>query len=487
MSAPLAIFACIIFACALYFVRFLQEELPLVQPQGGDFRTALTEGYHKAKQDPRWAFQIPTSSSPMTILAPALLDEIRALSDKTVNFRREMYDRFIGRYTAFASNDNAMVLAIKNSLTPSLDRLLPTMDEEAQFAVQNTLADCDTADWSPMPLHTTATRLIAFLSGRVFVGLPLSRNEEWIDTAINVTNHSMNSAFRLHKYPAWLQPLARLFLPEIAGVDKCRQTTSRMLRPLIEQRLQNMQSSGREFKAPDDVIQWLITHAPSNRVADISWHTTQHLVLNIAAMHTTSSQLSGTLFALAARPQYIQPLREEMEECLRKHSALTKHCLHEMIRLDSFLREVQRLSPPGLVSANRKVLRPITLSTGLHLPAGTSIAFPSDAVNRDPELYERPSEFDGFRFARLRATPGSENSFQFTSSNAAGFSFGHGKAACPGRWFASAELKITLVRLLQKFDLRLQDSGERPLHGFVEVIGGPDPARRILFKRRPGV
>lgn len=73
---------------------------------------------------------------------------------------------------------------------------------------------------------------------------------------------------------------------------------------------------------------------------------------------------------------------------------------------------------------NRKVLRPVTLSTGLHLPAGTSIAFPSDAVNRDPELYERPSDFDGFRFARLRTKPGSENSFQFTSSNASGFSFG---------------------------------------------------------------
>lgn len=73
---------------------------------------------------------------------------------------------------------------------------------------------------------------------------------------------------------------------------------------------------------------------------------------------------------------------------------------------------------------NRKVLRPVTLSTGLHLPAGTSIAFPSDAVNRDPELYERPSDFDGFRFARLHTKPGSENSFQFTSSNASGFSFG---------------------------------------------------------------
>lgn len=101
----------------------------------------------------------------------------------------------------------------------------------------------------------------------------------------------MNSAFKLHEYPAWLQPLVRLFVPEIAGVDKCRQTTSRMLRPLIEQRLKDMQSSGREFKAPDDMIQWLITHAPSNRVSDVAWHTTQHLVLNIAAMHTTSSQV----------------------------------------------------------------------------------------------------------------------------------------------------------------------------------------------------
>ncbi|OJD28723.1 cytochrome p450 [Diplodia corticola] len=486
LGVPLSIIICVMVAIAL-FARSRHQTLlsvPTIQAPGGDFRKALNEGYEKAKLNPQWIFQIPTVSSPMTILAPALLDEIRAVSEKKLNFRREMYDRFVGRYTAFASNDSAMVVAIKNKLTPGIDRLLPTMDDEAQFAVRTTLASCGADGWTTVPLHSTATRLIALLSGRVFVGLPLSRNEEWIDAAVNVTQHSIAGAFKLLAYPAWLRPLVRLFVREVGGVEECRQATERMLRPLVEQRLRDMRSGGADFQGQDDMIQWLITHAPPGSVSDVAWHVSQHLVLNIAAIHTTSGQLSGTLFALAARPHYMQPLREEIEACILKHGALTKQCLHDMVKLDSFLREVQRLSPPGLVSVNRKVLEPITLSNGQRLPVGTSIAFPADAINRDPELWERPADFDGFRFARLRTEPGSENSFQFVSSNASGISFGHGKAACPGRWFAATELKVMLARLLPDFDFALAEGGDGPLHAFVDVLGAPDPTRQIRVRRR---
>lgn len=114
---------------------------------------------------------------------------------------------------------------------------------------------------------------------------------------------------------------------------------------------------------------------------------------------------------------------------------------------------------------NRKVLRPVTLSTGLHLPAGTSIAFPSDAVNRDPELYERPSDFDGFRFARLRTKPGSENSFQFTSSNASGFSFGKSDMTSLSTTCISPR-----ISLLLKCIIRSRQSGmSRPLVRFSRV------------------
>ena len=48
------------------------------------------------------------------------------------------------------------------------------------------------------------------------------------------------------------------------------------------------------------------------------------------------------LFYLAANPQYIQPLREEVEDVLEKEG-WSKPALGKMRKLDSFLRECQRL------------------------------------------------------------------------------------------------------------------------------------------------
>jgi len=65
---------------------------------------------------------------------------------------------------------------------------------------------------------------------------------------------------------------------------------------------------------------------------------------------------------------------------------------------------------------SREVLKPITLSDGTILPKGLQISMPSHQVNMDEKLWERPDEFDGFRFDKMRATAGNENKFQFVTT-----------------------------------------------------------------------
>src|SRR5262245_57252883 len=47
-------------------------------------------------------------------------------------------------------------------------------------------------------------------------------------------------------------------------------------------------------------------------------------------------------------------------------------------------------------------MRPIRLSDGTELPAGTKILMPLAGVSRDERLYSSPETFDAFRFYRLR-------------------------------------------------------------------------------------
>jgi cytochrome P450 len=59
-----------------------------------------------------------------------------------------------------------------------------------------------------------------------------------------------------------------------------------------------------------------------------------------------------------------------------------------------------------LVAMIRLALRPLTLYNGMTIPAGTVVAVPASAAQRDERVYSNPDEFDGFRFAKLRESEG---------------------------------------------------------------------------------
>lgn len=44
---------------------------------------------------------------------------------------------------------------------------------------------------------------------------------------------------------------------------------------------------------------------------------------------------------------------------------------------------------------------PFVFNDGFTLPVGSRIAFPVGPYLRDPDVYSRPDEFDGYRFIKL--------------------------------------------------------------------------------------
>jgi cytochrome P450 len=215
-------------------------------------------------------------------------------------------------------------------------------------------------------------------------------------------------------------------------------------------------------------------------------------------------QVLHCLYDICAHPEYIGPLREEIESVLAEdNNQLTKKSMTKLRKLDSFIKESQRLSPPGLgkcnsiphileiivtysssiVAMRRLVLSDIILSDGTTLPKGTSIAAPSWGVTQDSALWTDPDTFDGFRFAKLRDVPGSENKHQFVMTGPDSLSFGYGTQACPGRFFASNEIKVLLSHILLNYDVKLETS-KRPENRFFALSILPDTTAKVFFKRR---
>lgn len=211
--------------------------------------------------------------------------------------------------------------------------------------------------------------------------------------------------------------------------------------------------------------------------------------------HTIGYALSRVVFDLAARPEYLGPLRQEIDEAVRQdgyeldesgHKVLRKTTYVKLRKVDSFLRESQRLFPSKIVSMVRIARSPIALSTGHQLPTGTRFGIPVYPLHKSPRTYPAsdlagtdmeaeyvpPDRFDGYRYYKLRRLPGADAKHQFGSSTSNdALAFGLGAHCCPGRFYAATVLKVAFVELVRFWDVRLP--------GDTEAKGGSPPAVKI--------
>jgi hypothetical protein len=153
----------------------------------------------------------------------------------------------------------------------------------------------------------------------------------------------------------------------------------------------------------------------------------------------------------------------------------------------------------------RKVVNPagLRLPTGEFLPYGTSICFTHPFYPEFPPptheetIHTSPSqppltEFHPFRYSKLREnTPGQEHKHQFVTTGPDSIAFGHGKLACPGRFYASNLIKVVVLELLQRYDLGLGPRGEGQADGVKRpgtlkrgTVFTPDPRAQIFLRDR---
>ena len=288
-----------------------------------------------------------------------------------------------------------------------------------------------------------------------------------------------------------LRPIARYTLPCGRKLRSDIAQVTKFLTPVIERRQrQNMddKSAVREDDQPQDFVQWL-SESAKGQDDEPEAIIMKILFLIVAAMHTSSITAIHALYDLCAHSDSMEELREEAIKEFGTYG-WTNTSLLRLRKMESFLKESGRTNSAGIVSFQRLVLSATPLSNGFTIPAGTHICAASDARSRDPTLYESPLEFRPMRFYSLpTAKPeedGEVDAANLYSSVTAGDSwFGTGRQACPGRWYASAQIKLVLCLLLTEYEFRFPDGQtERPKNWVKDEKTGPDMEQIILFRRR---
>lgn len=132
----------------------------------------------------------------------------------------------------------------------------------------------------------------------------------------------------------------------------------------------------------------------------------------------------------------------------------------------------------------RKVIRDIVLSDGTVLPKGAD-TFVKWESRCSPEIYPEPDKFIVDRFLKKRESgeAGASSKWQFVTTSPDHMAFGHGRQACPGRFFASNEIKVAMVHLLLKYDWAYTESGRIPGQVVSNIPILPFE-QKVAFRRR---
>jgi len=160
---------------------------------------------------------------------------------------------------------------------------------------------------------------------------------------------------KLRFIPHLLRPLVAPFLAEVRSLEARKALIARKLGNLLHQREQN--SQGRDEKPSvhrddeDDVggelLDWFraqyTTHKPSVREL-----TRDQLLATFASIYNLTNALTYILFDLAAYPDFVEELRAELRDVLGDEGTIDKTSIMQLRKLDSFVRESQRLRPTSL-------------------------------------------------------------------------------------------------------------------------------------------
>lgn len=124
------------------------------------------------------------------------------------------------------------------------------------------------------------------VSGRVFIGPELCRNEQYMDAAINYTTDVMAAQRAVQNLRPWLRPILAGRLPQVQRLDQRIKEADAFLNPVIEKR-RAAAAKNPEEKA-DDMLQWLMDNQGSFPDKASQNLAKSQLGLSFAAIHTTA-------------------------------------------------------------------------------------------------------------------------------------------------------------------------------------------------------
>ncbi|GAA1899520.1 cytochrome P450 [Streptantibioticus ferralitis] len=282
--------------------------------------------------------------------------------------------------------------------------------------------------------------------------------------------------------PVLLEGLGRRALTPVSALD--RLPTPMNLR--FKRALRTLQEAVRhtiaEYRADPagglesgDLLSMLLTARDEATGAGLSDEQVYDEVLTmlIAGTETTAGALSWACHLLSRNHDAQRRFQRELDEALGRRDV--RHVSHETLQELAFqqrvIAETLRLYP-STWTLTRRPTNDVEFA-GHRIPAGATVLFSIYALQRDPELFAHPEQFDPDRWLP-ESTPGIPWD--------AYIPFGSGLRGCAGEQFARAEMAAFLSVIFSRCSV--QPVPGRPAHLVTRLMPMPS-AMPLIVRRRP--
>lgn len=166
----------------------------------------------------------------------------------------------------------------------------------------------------------------------------------------------------------------------------------------------------------------------------------------VGGSDTTSTALEWAFAELMKNPETMKKAQEEVRRVVGYKSRIPENDVRQMKYLQCVVKEALRLHPPVPLMVPRETGSGVKLR-GYDISPKTTVFFNVWAIQRDPQVWEKPEEFIPERF---------ENSeVDFKGHDYQFIPFGIGRRGCPGMSFGVSSLEYLLANLLYWFDWKL--------------------------------
>ncbi|KAF2756329.1 cytochrome P450, partial [Pseudovirgaria hyperparasitica] len=352
-------------------------------------------------------------------------------------------------------------------LRHDLGRILPKTRVRNEILLRNMVEE---SQGRPSISHVFHT-LVASTHSLAFFSDDLVNDTEFMDAALDFIFRVIYIAEPLNLLPEFLQPMIGTLVGWMCPSQK---VMFDKVRALAQIRLDEREQASRGIKGPEhrDCLQWVIeqTHKlrpwSADKVDPWSAERVTHemIALWFGAMHSVTSTLNYVIQDLCLHSEYVTPLRMELESAAFKAFEATGEGLP---LLESFIKESQRMNPLDLVGTRRLALKPFTFSGGHQVNAGEWVCTPLTPMLKDSAKWAQPNEFNGFRHVSSEILDSLKDRHVYGSIQAERplpitdirewQTWGTGKMACPGRFYASAMMKQILGLIITDYDCTMEN------------------------------